>query len=430
MTVTIQWHLALAVLLLAAVLSRPSWAEPGSNDACPADLPQGDDVRESYDEHGRLTRQLRFVKAELVGEAIVAYDASGHPTERIETAAGHTKIARTIWRGDHVVEAECSIDGATTARVVYEYDGEELIAKKETREGLPARTTSFWYDPAGRELLREIRGPTGELVSGTEAAHAPPHTPIQVAATGGATYQSDTDLLDANAGLGIHRKPAIERFGSDPLEVALDGAFKFNRARGITNADQVTARFGVDYNYVLPRITLFTFIASDRNLPANLKLNLEEAFLGVKVDIIPRARWQFDASLAPVWNFRAIRAPVAPGSTTTADQSTSTLRASLRVRAGYKTVSYNVHDTVEFLPLLFGDTPVVESGIWARSIFRNTVSLDVTLSPIFTFHQELKYTRDLSMRAQAACPDASNPLCRGYAVATLTALSLRFELSP
>src|SRR5439155_15718107 len=142
-----------AWLLVTAVLSRRSSAEPGSNDACPVDLPEGDDVRESYDEHGRLTRQLRFLKAQLVGEAIIAYDKSGHPTQRIETTAGHTKIARTAWRGDHVVEAECSIDGTTTARVVYEYDGDALIAQEETLEGLPARKTSFWYDRAGRVLL-------------------------------------------------------------------------------------------------------------------------------------------------------------------------------------------------------------------------------------------------------------------------------------
>jgi len=131
-----------------------------------------------------------------------------------------------------------------------------------------------------------------------------------------------------------------------------------------------------------------------------------------------------DASLAPVWNFRAIRTPAG------ADEATSTLRASFRARAGYKTSGYNVTEVLEFLPLVFGDTPVASTGIWPRSIFRNTVSFNVTLSPVFTFHQEVKYTRDLSMRAQASCPDASNPLCRGYAVATITALSLKFDLSP
>jgi hypothetical protein len=42
--------------------------------------------------------------------------------------------------------------------------------------------------------------------------------------------------------------------------------------------------------------------------------------------------------------------------------------------------------------------------------------------------QEVKFTRDLQMRAQAVCPGSGSPLCSGNAVATLTSLALKFEL--
>jgi hypothetical protein len=423
-------HLVLVSLLGATGLASPVHAQAGTNEACAAEAVAADDTRESYDDHGKLTQQLRISKGQVVADARIAYDESGHPTERTEATAGHTKVARTNWQGDKVVEAACSVDGVVTARIVYEYDGDRLVSKAELKNGQAPRTTTLRYDEFGHLLLSETRSSTGEIVSRTEATYEPPRTPVQVTATAGGAYQSDTELIDASAGLGIHRRPPIERYGSDPIEVMLDGAFKFNRAKGITNTDQLTARLAVDYNYVLPRVTLFTFTRTDRNLPANLKLNLEEAFLGLKVDIVPRAPWMLDASVAPVWNFRSIIAPVAAGTPATVDETTSALRASFRLRLGYRTKAYGLNDMVEFLPLVVGDTPVVESDVWSRSIFRNTVSFDVSLSNVVTFHQELKYTRDLSMRAQAVCPNSSSSLCGGYAVASVTALSLKLDLVP
>jgi hypothetical protein len=36
--------------------------------------------------------------------------------------------------------------------------------------------------------------------------------------------------------------------------------------------------------------------------------------------------------------------------------------------------------------------------------------------------------RDPAMRAQANCPDSENPLCRGYAITSMTAIVLNVEL--
>ena len=80
------------------------------------------------------------------------------------------------------------------------------------------------------------------------------------------------------------------------------------------------------------------------------------------------------------------------------------------------------------MPTLFGDDVAQENKFWNRTVIRNTLAFDVTLTRRLVFREELKYTRDPAMRAQANCPDSSNPLCRGYAVANTTSLVLNLEL--
>jgi hypothetical protein len=400
-------------------------------DACTSVAVEADDVRETYDSGGHLTHELRLSKGRVVAETSLTYDAAGHPTERVEVADGHTKIARTRWLGGDIADASCEVDGSVIAAVVYEYARGKLVSKHETISGSPSRTTEYHYDESGQLSLTETFTPSGEVAQRTLATHAPRATPIDITATAGGVYQSDTRLTDVTGAIGIHRKPLVERYRSDPLEVALDGALRFSRSNGATATDQTTARLGVDYNLVLPRTTLFTFTAIERNLPANLKLNLEEGFLGIKFDIVPRTEWRLDASFAPVYSFRSITAPVPdapPGAPATTDSVTSTVRGSFRLRAIYRPPHYGLFETVEFLPYLFGDTVASTNGVWDRSIFRSTAALEVDLSRKFLFRQEVKYTRDLSMRAQAACPDSASPLCLGYAVATTTSLTLKLDL--
>ncbi len=428
-------NLVRCALLAAAVmwcgLPLAAHADTPQAASCPADTTESDDIRETYDAAGHLTHQLRLLKSRVVAEVSVTYDAAGHPTVRTEVAIGHTYIVRTTWRGDDIVESACEADGVVASRVAYDYAGRKVLAKHESTSGVATSTTEYHYDASGQLVLTETRAGSGELTARTASTHAPRSTPIYITATAGGGYQSDTRLIDASGGLGFHRKPAAEHYRSDPLEVALDGALRINRANGVTATDQTTVRLGIDYNLVLPRTTLFTFIATERNLPANLKVNLEEAFLGIKVDLIPRTDWVLDLSFAPVWNFRSIRSPapaVVPGAPATIDEVTSTLRGSFRLRAMYRPAHYALSETFEFLPYLFGDINVPEPGVWDRAIFRSTTAVQVDFSPTVAFRQEVKYTRDLSMRAQATCPDSNNPLCLGYAVATITSLTLKLEL--
>ena len=309
-----------------AVVSATAVArgEDGGNDVCPAISVQADDVRERYDAHGRLVHQLRLRQSRVVEEVAIVH-ANGHAVARTEVTPGHMRIARTTWDGDRVAGAECFVDGRRTGAATYRYEGDLLVAveKRQLVAAGPAsggdgagpaevwrvEATRFVHDDRGRLVLMEMRNADGKIVQRTYADRAPPVVPVTLSLTAGGTYQSDTELYDITAGLGIHRRPRAHLFGTDSLEVGLDVLFKFHRTADVTTTDQTLVRFAADYHQILPRITLFTFTSTDRNLPANLRLNLEAAVLGIKFDIVPRSEYQLDVSFAPVWNFRSIVAP-------------------------------------------------------------------------------------------------------------------------
>ncbi|HEX6277242.1 MAG TPA: hypothetical protein VFZ53_29575 [Polyangiaceae bacterium] len=415
---------AVAIVLSASRVG----AEDGSNEVCPADSVTADDVRERYDDEGRLVHQLRLSGGRVVQE-IALHHRAEHAVARTEITPGHRRIARTYFDGHRVVAAECYEDGRRVGYARYTYDGEEhlVVVDKRLRiaEAWTRETTHHTYDASGELSMTEVRDGTGRLKSRLQAERRPRPVPIEFSLRAGGTYQSDTRLYDFVGGMGIHREPKVENYASDPLEVALDASYRFHRASGSTSADQTTTRLAVDYHDVLPRITLFTFVTTDRNLPVNLRLNLELAVIGAKLDIVPPRTVQLDVSFAPVWNFRSILAP-APGGAT-ADETTSKLRGSLRARAGLHFETWSLLDTFEFLPTLYGDDVPPEGDFWHRSVVRNTVSFEVKLTEHFTFHEVFRYTWDPSMRAQADCP-SSDPLCLGYVFSSTTALSLNLDL--
>jgi YD repeat-containing protein len=420
---------ALTALGVGLAWSTPGRADDGSNAVCPAKSAAADDVRERYDAEGRLVHQLRLMHGEVAEEVAVHYTGD-HADARTELSPGHRRIARSYYRDDRVVVAECYEDGARVAYAAYRYDDAghllELDAWLHAGGGAFRReTTRYTYDPDGQVVSSEVFA-DGSRKSLTLADRATVAVPIQLVLSAGGSYQSDTELYDFTAGLGIHRRPKVQRYGSDPLEVSLDGVYKFHRAERVTSTDQTTLRFGVDYHDILPHITLFTFTSTDRNLPANLRLNLEEAVLGIKLDIVPPARYQLDASFAPVWNFRSIVSPQPDGGVT--DETTSKLRGSFRARAGLHRPTWSLLETFELLPMIFGTDVAAEDGFWHRTVLRNTVSFDVALAKKLTFREEFKYTWDWAMRAQADCPDGSNPLCLGYAFASTTAIALDLDL--
>ena len=419
-------------LVIASVLSASRvGAEDGSNDVCPAISVTADDVRERYDGDGRLVHQLRLSGGRVVQEIALSHRAE-HAVARTEITPGHRRIARTYFDGDRAIAAECYEDGRRVGYARYTYDGEGhlVVVDKRSRiapgaEAWTRETTHHTYDASGELVMTEVRDGSGRLKSRLQAERRSRPVPIVFSLRAGGTYQSDTHLYDVVGGIGIHREPKVENYASDPLEVALDASYRFHRASGSTSADQTTSRLAVDYHEVLPRITLFTFVTTDRNLPVNLRLNLELAVIGAKLDIVPPRTFQLDVSFAPVWNFRSILAPGPDGAAV--DETTSKLRGSLRARAGVHFDTWSLLDTFEFLPTLYGDGVPPEDDFWHRSVVRNTVSFEVKLTDHFTFHEVFRYTWDPSMRAQADCP-SSDPLCLGYVFSSTTALSLNLDL--
>jgi len=425
---------ALAAVFATGSVAMPAMAGDGGNDA--------DDVREHYDSRGRLTHQLRLKQGVNVQEIWVVHTGD-QATLRVENTPGHRRVARTAWDDTKVISAECFVDGQRTARATYRYNDDDRVVWVE-RQQFPVapvgeeavtppqahtETTAFRYDAGGQVIATEVRDGTGRLLRSLRSDRDVPPVPIKLSLTLGGSYQSDTNLYDVTAGLGLHRRPPPERWADDPLQVSLTGLFKFHRAAGLTSTDQTTVRFSADYHEILPRITLFTFTSTDRNVPANLRLNLEQAVLGLKLDIIRPDKYQADVSFAPVWNYRSIVSPPATGTEgEPVVENTSKLRGSFRARFGILRDKWTLLNTFEFLPTLFGDDIAQEDSFWNRTLIRNTVVLDVRVTKYLTLREEFKYTRDPALSAQASCPDDDNPLCRGYSIASTTALVLNVDL--
>lgn len=215
--------IALAACLLSARRAR---AEDGGNEVCPALSAAADDVRERYDDHGRLVHQLRLQQSRVVEEIAILHQRD-HAVARTELTPGHIRIARTTWKDDHVTFAECQVDGVRTAYATYRYRDEHLESVEKHFWEAPANpeagatatlqerieTVRFAYDADGQLVQSEVRATDGKLLSRVLAERAAPKIPIQVALSAGGSYQSDTELYDFSAGLGIHRRPRVQQIG-------------------------------------------------------------------------------------------------------------------------------------------------------------------------------------------------------------------------
>ena len=196
--------------------------------------------------------------------------------------------------------------------------------------------------------------------------------------------------------------------------------------------NQLDVSTGADLNHLLPRTTFFFFTGLERDPVVNLNMDLVLAPVGVKYDIIDTRRFDLDASVAPVWNYRSISADgvdcdgvEAAGEFTC---PTSKLRGSLRTKVVLDLHQIKVSDTVEYLPNLIPETDFA-TALSEDSIFVNTFALDVALSTRLTLTESFVFKRDLTLAAQVDCDaDPDNLLCDGLLYTTATTLTFTFGI--
>lgn len=402
------------------------------------------EVRERYNSAGALVQRMTFEGDQLVEEVTVTYDESGRPVERRVKRGGQLSLESTRYPSADVVVLEITLDGQLQRRETSTYRDGRRVELVEEIPGHPTRRVSTTYDDAGHRIAEKVTTLDGEVLGALSAEYAPPEvvTPILLSLDAGGAVNSDSQNREVSVGFALSRSPDLKAT-KDPLEVAVSGSYRRGfRGEELFN-EQLRGHVGLDYNYLLPRTTFFLFSDLERNVPANLLLDLEVAPLGVKVDLWRGDRGRLDASFVPIWNHRAVNQPVSAAAGDTCDGQTVTedglcevssqrLRGSLRVRGGVNVGRFSVNDIVEYLPPLSGEGTDYLTALDAYSILRNTLKVDYDLSPRLGIHWELIYIRDPTLVLQASCTgDASDNtfLCAGLSVSTMGSLRVNLDVS-
>jgi len=264
-----------------------------------------------------------------------------------------------------------------------------------------------------------VRGPEGE--TRTLTSYERPAVPVVIELGGGVGFQSDVDLLNVDLSFGVRREPGPELRGVDPLEIRFGVAYSYGRSKREVVNDQLQANFGVDLNLVAPRTTPFLFVNVARNPVFNQNIDVLAAPVGVKFDLMPREVMKLDFSLAPVLNYRAIRVE---GEVSDVFK----VRASARFRVGWSDDRFSVWDTVEYLPTLTRDParPLTLGQRFSEdAIVRNTFGFSVAIQEWLSLRNELVFTQDPTLVAQADCAGgATTLLCDGRVVTQRSELVL------
>jgi YD repeat-containing protein len=408
-----------------------------------AEVAPARELRDTWDAQRRLVRQVEVVGEQLVAETTWVYDDGGRPVTRTTTRGASSEVQRWTYDADgrEILRVQWA-DGAEVGRVATTWESGRVVEVADTQRGATTRTRTT-YDGQGRVTRVETTGPDGAVEVRTatfaEAPPPPPEgVPIQLTLSGGLSYQTDVELFTVSGGFSVDRKPVVEAFGKDPLEVHATVSYAYGRSRKEVVNNALHGRFSIDLNLVAPRVTPFLFVDVDRNTAFNQNIDLEIAPVGVKVDLVPREIMKLDFSFAPVINYRSVAIPA--GSSTVcngADVSGPAacdflkVRGSFRLRAGYKAKHWDVSDFVEYLPNLTPKEVTFVEGLSRDSITRNTFLFNVKLTDWLGLSESFVFTRDPTLAAQADCganPDAL--LCDGLVFNTATNLNFTWSVKP
>ena len=397
----VRWCVAL-VLMMAAV----------------SDV-RAEEIREFYNDAGSITRRLVFRDGRLEVESTWRYDASGRPIEERDVQGDDIHLKRWEYTpsGQKAREEEWHNETLVKRSTWVYTKGRPTSMTVETDEHEPW-VTYYHYDPLGRLILEETTDAFGKLLSRTIAERARPLTPIELTVSTGAALLTETQTLNANIGFEARRKPSMERYGFDPLEVRAGGSYSYSQAKGIVVSDALQGDFGIDYNYILPATSLFLFVNLERNPVANLDLDLELAPLGIKYDLIPRTAYLLNISFAPLWSYRAIP-----------DSTALLYRGSFRLKGRYENERFMIKDMVEYLPLLGPGVESIADSLVADAIVRNTLIFSLQLTNRISVRQTFKAVFDQRLKEQGEnChgPDAEL-LCQGRSFSSTTALSFTLK---
>lgn len=427
------------------------------------------ETRETFDGHGRVLTHQTIDGSTLTEDVRYSYDAEGSLVERVTVTAdaGGARVTETLrqtWDDGRCTESVTTRDDASgthARRETWDFDkrGRELhhvvyadgeIVRTEettwkdgrrqertvTEHGATTRTT-WRYDASGHLLATEVHDGDGALTSRYTADYARPFAPIELSLGGGVAYQTDVDLLSVNGSFSVTRRPPIRVFGSDPLELGASVSYAYGRSRGAVVNNALNAHFGLDLNLVAPRTTPFLFIDVNRNPVFNQNLDLVVAPVGVKIDLVPREVMKLDLSFAPVLNYRSIEiqppdaltGDVAPFDTTL---DTLKVRGSFRFRVGYAAPTWEVSDTVEYLPTLWANDGLDLSfaeRLTDDSIARNTFAFSFAFTDWMKLTESFLVNWDPTLALQADCGSGDSLLCDGLVLQNNTQLVFTWQVN-
>jgi hypothetical protein len=371
----------------------------------------------------------------LQSETTFAYDPSGKVAEERTAGTGGAVVQSWVYNADGTTASHAiAADGAAQLRESFTYtNGKVATRAVTTPDGTSVTTTT--YGPTGDAILVETVGAGGTVlartVSDREAA-PPERVKLSVGINGGVATSSDVQSTAVTAGFLISRKPSVDQYAYDPVEFAAYGSYNRATSFGELTNDQLKAGIGFDYNNLVGPLTAFLFTNVERNPVANLDVDLLVAPIGVKYDFIPEGVFTFDASFAPVWNFRSIALGAGgecDGLVLSEDGhcTFSKIRGSLRLRAALNLGPVALKNVVEFLPTL-NPTGDFGAALADESVFRNTATLTVKLTDALSLSESILFVRDPLLAAQVDCsagaPD--NLLCDGLSLQTGTTLALSY----
>ncbi len=277
-------------------------------------------------------------------------------------------------------------------------------------------------------ILSFLRCASAAEAEGTEApiaADVPVPTPLHFTLEGGVSTASDTATSAMSVATSFGRKPQSENYGFDPLEFSVTAGWRRATAKGAVTNDQWLGGVRIDLNRIVGPATLFWFANAERNLPANRRLDLLVAPVGVKLDLYASKVLSLDFGFAPVWNYRALAVDGGDCTIDGAACSVSKMRGSFRLRAAVDRGAWHLEDQLGFLPSLYPVPGGLVQAIADEAIVRNDARLSFKMGKRVSLVETLALVRDPLLAAQADCTgEQDTTLCKGWSLNTGTTLGV------